>query len=110
MGELDFAQICCEWGLPPPSRQVVRTGTRGRVYLDACWEDLGLAVEIDGAQHRVGLAVTHDNLRQNAVTIGGDMVLRIDVIGLHIAEAEFMTQVVQAYRLLATRAAPRGRG
>jgi hypothetical protein len=108
LGELDFARICLEWRLPPPSRQVVRTGARGRVYLDVCWEDVGLAVEIDGSQHRLGLAVTDDNLRQNAVTIGGEMVLRIDVIGLRIAEREFMTQVVDAYRTLATRASRRG--
>lgn len=107
LGELDFARLCREWGLPPPSRQVVRSGPRGRIYLDACWEDLGLAVEIDGAQHRLGLAVMDDNLRQNAVTIGGDMVLRIDVIGLRVAEDAFMTQVVRAYRLLSSRAALR---
>ena len=108
LGELDFARTCVEWGLPPPSRQVVRTGARGRVYLDVCWEDVGLAVEIDGSQHRLGLAVTDDNLRQNAVTIDGEMVLRIDVIGLRIAEREFMAQVAHAYRRLATRASMPG--
>jgi hypothetical protein len=48
LGELDFARMCRLRGLPEPSRQVVRRGLRGRVYLDAGWEDIGLAVEIDG--------------------------------------------------------------
>ncbi|MHA3836444.1 hypothetical protein ACXR8F_12035 [Terrabacter sp. AAH1] len=50
-------------------------------------------MEIDGAQHRWGLAVTTDNLRQNAVVLGGDRVLRIDVIGLRLETDLFMGQV-----------------
>lgn len=99
LGELDFARICRRHGLPEPTRQVVRRGPRGRVYLDVRWE-CGLVVEIDGAGHRWGLAVTDDNLRQNAVTLTGDTVLRVDVVGLRLAEAQFMAQVVAAHRRL----------
>lgn len=99
LGELDFADRCRRHGLPEPSRQVVRNGPRGRVYLDVRW-DCGLVVEIDGAGHRWGLAVTDDNLRQNAVALQGDTVLRIDVLGLRIAEEQFMQQVLAAYRHL----------
>ena len=93
LGELDFARLCRVRGLPEPDRQLVRRGPRGRIYLDVGWDDHDLAVEIDGAQHRWGLAVTSDNLRQNAVVLGGDRVLRIDVIGLRLETDLFMGQV-----------------
>ncbi|MEO7753495.1 MAG: hypothetical protein ABIS35_08790 [Terracoccus sp.] len=93
LGELDFARLCRERGLPEPSRQVVRETPAGRTYLDVGWADVDLVVEVDGAQHRWGLAVTDDNLRQNDVTLTGDRVLRIDVIGLRLATDRFLAQV-----------------
>jgi hypothetical protein len=93
LGELDFARLCRARGLPEPARQEVRTGPRGRIYLDVRWDHTSLVVEIDGAQHRWGLAVTEDNLRQNAVTLDGDRALRIDVIGLRLETNLFMDQV-----------------
>lgn len=101
LGELDFAAICRARGLPEPERQAVRRGPTGRIYLDVRWA-CGVVVEIDGSQHRQGLAVTDDNLRQNAVTIGGDLVLRIDLIGLRLMEGAFLDQVAAA---LASRGA-----
>ncbi|HYN68210.1 MAG TPA: hypothetical protein VES93_15090 [Ornithinibacter sp.] len=82
LGELDFARMCRRAGLPPPTRQVVRTGPGGRVYLDVAWEDIGLVVEIDGGHHGLALNPVDDALRQNEVTLGADMVLRIPVLGL----------------------------
>ena len=102
LGELDFALLCRRRGLPEPSRQVVRHGPRGRVYLDVRWDRIGLVVEIDGAGHRMGLAVMDDNLRQNAVTLGGDTVLRIDLVGLRLAGEQFLDQVCEAYRRLSS--------
>jgi very-short-patch-repair endonuclease len=96
LGELDFARLCRSRGLPEPARQVVRQGPRGRIYLDVRWERHRLVVEIDGAQHREGLAVTADNLRRNALTLQHDTVLRIDLIGLRLFEDEFMAQVAYA--------------
>ena len=96
LGELDFARLCRARGLPEPTRQEVRTGPRGRIYLDVRWDHTSLVVEIDGAQHRWGLAVTEDNLRQNAVTLDGDRALRIDVIGLRLETDLFMDQVSRA--------------
>ena len=93
LGELDFAEMCRRHGVPPPDRQVLRHTALGRVYLDARWDGSRFVVEIDGAGHRVGLAVTDDNLRQNEVTLGDDRVLRIDLIGLRVHEAAFMAQV-----------------
>lgn len=105
LGELDFAAACRRHGLPPPSRQVVRQGPSGRVYLDVAWEDVGLAVEIDGAGHGHGMAGVDDMLRQNEVTLGGFRVLRIPVVGLRVDEAAFMAQVVRAHRQLSSGSA-----
>lgn len=93
LGELDFARLCRARGLPEPSRQVVRQTPAGRTYLDVAWDGYDLVVEVDGAQHRWGLAVTGDNLRQNDVVLGGDRVLRIDVIGLRLETDRFLAQV-----------------
>ena len=93
LGELDFARMCRARGLPEPARQVLRRGPRGRIYLDVRWKGSRLVVEIDGAQHREGLNVTADNLSRNAVTLGNDRVLRIDLIGLRLFEDEYLDQV-----------------
>lgn len=100
LGELDFARLCHERGLPEPARQVVREGPFGRVYLDVRWRDCPLVVEVDGAQHRLGLAVSSDNLRRNALAIGGETVLTIDLVGFRVRTTEFMDQVVAAHRRL----------
>lgn len=97
LGELDFARMCRARGIPEPSRQVVRQGPRGRVYLDVGWSCCDLVVEVDGAQHREGLNVMLDNLRQNAVVLSGGRVLRIDVIGLRLEADLFLDQVAAAH-------------
>ncbi len=84
LGELDFARMCRRAGLPPPTRQAVRTGPGGRVYLDVAWEDIGLVVEIDGGHHALALNPVDDALRQNEVTLSADLVLRIPVLGLRL--------------------------
>jgi very-short-patch-repair endonuclease len=96
LGELDFALLCRRRGLPEPTRQVVRRGPRGRIYLDVVWEEYGVVVEVDGAQHRQGLAVMGDNLRRNALAIDGELVLSIDLVGLRLQPEAFLDQVGQA--------------
>lgn len=100
LGELDFTGMCREVGLPPPSRQVLRRGEKGRIYLDAAWEDIGLVVEIDGGHHQWSLNPIEDALRQNDVVIGGDVVLRLPVLGLRLERQRFMGQVLAAHRRL----------
>jgi very-short-patch-repair endonuclease len=105
LGELDFARMCRRAGLPPPSRQVVRRGPGGRVYLDVAWEGIGLVVEIDGGHHSLALNPVDDALRQNEVTLGDDMVLRIPVLGLRLTPATFMDQVGRAHDQRSRRSA-----
>ncbi|HET7822388.1 MAG TPA: hypothetical protein VFL10_12765 [Ornithinibacter sp.] len=105
LGELDFARMCRHHGLPPPTRQVVRTAPGGRVYLDVAWEEIGLVVEIDGGHHTLALNPITDALRQNEVTLGDDVVLRVPVLGLRLTPDAFMGQVVRAHRLRSGRRA-----
>jgi len=98
LGELDFAQMCRKRGLPEPDRQVVVRTSRGRIYLDVRWRAARLVVEIDGAHHGEGLGLVADHLRQNEIALRRDIVLRITVVGLRIAEDEFFAQVERAFR------------
>jgi len=92
LGELDFAVLCRQRGLPEPDRQEVVETRRGRIYLDVRWKE-GLCVEIDGVQHRRGLAVSMDNLRNNELVLRRDRALRIDLVGLRIFTDDFLDQV-----------------
>ncbi|MGN6413231.1 hypothetical protein [Flexivirga sp.] len=100
LGELDFARMARRVGLPMPSRQAVRTGPGGRVYLDVSWDDVGLVVEIDGGHHALALNPIDDALRQNERVVAGDRVLRIPVIGLRLAPKEFLLQARRLYDAL----------
>jgi very-short-patch-repair endonuclease len=103
LGELDFARLCRRRGLPEPTRQAVRVRPGGRAYLDAAWDDIGLAVEIDGSQHQWGAAATDDHFRQNALVLGGERVLRMTLMGLRLSPDRFMDQVCEAHRVLSRR-------
>lgn len=100
LGELDFARMCRQRHLPEPDRQVLRTGTRGRVYLDVFWEAEGVHVEIQGVHHYLAPAPIDDALRSNDLAIRGtaEISLQVPVLGLRIApRAEaLMNQVAQA--------------
>lgn len=98
LSELDFAVLCRKRGLPTPTRQHVVPRPGGRYYLDVCWEQWCLALEIDGVQHESVQAAIPDALRQHAVTIGGLRVLRIPVLGLRVAGEAFLDQVQDALR------------
>ena len=103
LGELDFGAWGGAYGLPRPNRQVLRRGRRGRVYLDVYWDRLGVVVEIEGVHHGAGETQVADALRQNALSIEKQLVLRVPVLGLRLAPDEFMAQVAEA--LAASRAA-----
>ncbi|MGN6412965.1 hypothetical protein [Flexivirga sp.] len=97
LGELDFAGMARRAGLPAPSRQAIRNGPRGRLYLDVAWDEVGLVVEIDGGHHALALNPIDDALRQNDRVVAGENVIRIPVLGLRLAPADFMAQVRHTY-------------
>lgn len=97
LGELDFARMARQVGLPAPARQAVRQGRGGRVYLDVSWDDVGLVVEIDGGHHALALNPIDDALRENDRVVAGERVLRIPVIGLRLTPEEFLLQVRRMY-------------
>lgn len=98
LGELDVARDCRRRGLPEPSRQVVRTGRRGSLYLDVRWDAYGVVLEIDGIQHAWVQSVVPDALRHNWIALDGDTVLRMPLLGLRVAPDEFFEQVESALR------------
>lgn len=98
VGELEFARECRRRGFPEPDRQVVRRGKDGRCYLDVCWDEFGLVVEIDGIHHSWATSVIPDALRQNEVALGRSIVLRLPLLGLRVAADEFFDQVERGLR------------
>lgn len=105
LGELDFKKMCRARGLPEPSRQELVRTPSGRIYLDVRWDEIGLVVEIDGAQHREGVQLSDDNLGRNEVVVEGDSLLRIDLIGLRLQTKAFLDQVCRAHARLSAIAA-----
>lgn len=93
MGELDFARLCRSAGLPEPDRQVVRRGPRGRVYLDAYWDEFDVVVEIEGVHHEWESNQVGDTLRQNDLTLTSAAVLRIPVVGLRDRPGPYLDQL-----------------
>jgi very-short-patch-repair endonuclease len=96
LGEIDLARECRLRGLPEPSRQVVRRTSTGTYYLDVYWAEWKLVVEVDGIQHAWAQRVVGDAIRQNSLTLQGDTVLRLPVLGLRVAPDEFFAQIEDA--------------
>ena len=99
LGEIDVARECRRRGLPPPLRQVLRRDSRRRYYLDLYWPDHHLVVEIDGIHHAWAENVVGDALRQNALTLDGDTVLRLPLLGLRLQPDEFFAQIAEGLGL-----------
>ena len=98
LGELDVARELRRRGLPPPTRQALRQDRRGRYYLDLYWPDLKLVVEVDGIHHAWAEYVVGDALRQNALALDGDTVLRVPLLGLRLEPDAFFEQIAEAIR------------
>ncbi|GAB3948505.1 hypothetical protein GCM10029976_079810 [Kribbella albertanoniae] len=98
IGELDFAQLCRDYGLPEPDRQTRRRGPDGTWYLDTDWTRYDAVVEIEGVHHLGADQALSDASRQNELTIGHSRVLRIPVIGLRVAPDHYMSQVARLLR------------
>jgi hypothetical protein len=77
LAEIDLVALCRRYGLPQPDLQERRRDGSGRWrYLDAYWRRWRLHVEVDGAHHMDASHWEADMLRQNAVWIAGDRILR----------------------------------
>jgi very-short-patch-repair endonuclease len=83
-------------GLPRPDRQVLRRDGRRHYYLDLYWDRWKLVVEIDGIQHAWAENAVGEALRQNALSMSGDIVLRLPLLGLRLAPDEFLDQMEAA--------------
>jgi very-short-patch-repair endonuclease len=105
LGELDLVRELRRRGLPAPAQQAVRKGRDGRYYLDLYWPDLGVVVEVDGIHHAWVENVVGDALRQNALTLECDVVLRVPLLGLRLQPDEFYAQIEQALTEAARRVA-----
>jgi very-short-patch-repair endonuclease len=96
LGELDVIRELRRRGLPPPQRQVLRRDRRNRYYLDLYWPEHKLVVEIDGIHHTWAENVVGDALRQNALALDGDTVLRLPLLGLRLQPDDFFAQIEAA--------------
>jgi very-short-patch-repair endonuclease len=79
-----------------PQRQVLRRDRRNRYYLDLHWPRWRLVVEVDGIHHAWAEHVVGDALRQNALALDGDTVLRLPLLGYRLARDDFFDQIEQA--------------
>ncbi len=98
LGELDLGAELRRRGLPPPERQVLRRDARNRYYLDLYWPEWKVVVEVDGVHHTWAENVVGDALRQNALALDGDTVLRLPLLGLRLEPQAFYQQIDQALR------------
>jgi very-short-patch-repair endonuclease len=81
IGELDLVTLCRRSRLPLPTRQLRRRDSTGRLrYLDACFDDWKLVVEVDGAHHAEVGQMWDDSARQNDLALAGYVVLRFPVV------------------------------
>jgi very-short-patch-repair endonuclease len=98
LGELDVTRELRRRGLPAPSRQVLRVDQQNRYYLDLYWPQWHLVVEIDGIHHTWATQVVGDALRQNALALDGDTVLRLPLLGLRLEPDAFFEQIERGLR------------
>jgi very-short-patch-repair endonuclease len=98
LGEMDIARELQRRGLPAPARQVLRRDRCNRYYLDLYWPRWKLVVEIDGIHHTWAENVVGDALRQNALALDGDTVLRVPILGVRLQPDEFLDQIEAALR------------
>lgn len=103
MGELDFARMCRDRGLPEPNRQVKRRTSQGVIYEDVSWEAFGVTVEINGVGHSVLTKAFSDELRLIDTQLRGDAAVQVSVLTLRVEPDPFFELLK---RLLRSRGWP----
>ena len=96
LGELDFAQLCRDRGLPCPTRQDRLKRPSGVYYTDVRFAAYGVVVEIDGIQHLTVAQARQDHRKQNEVHLSGEILLRVLGAELRCDPAPFMDQLERA--------------
>ena len=100
LSELDFCRLTRRYGIPEPDRQAVRLDGAGRRrWLDACWDEARLVVEVDGLWHFEAAAWWADMSRDNDLTISGYRVLRFPAFAVRDHPAVVAAQIKAALRL-----------
>jgi hypothetical protein len=93
LGEIDVSRELERRGMPAPVRQVLRRDAQRRYYLDLYWPQFRLVVEVDGIHHSWVENLVGDALRQNALSLDGDTVLRLPLLGLRLEPDAFFAQI-----------------
>jgi len=103
LGELDFARMCGERGLPAPTRQARRRSSQGVVYLDVYWAAYRVALEINGAGHARLEQSLRDEVRALDLQVDGDATVSVSVLTLRCDPEPFFAGLA---RLLRSRGWP----
>lgn len=100
LSELDFTRLVIRrFHLPEPDRQVPRRDGNGRRrWLDACWEQARLVVEIDGSAHIDVLQYWDDMDRGNDLTLEHYHVLRFPAWVIRYQPEYVAAKIRQALR------------
>ncbi len=99
--EVRARQLFRRIGLPEPQCEVV-WGKEGEWRLDFYWPDLRICVEVDGwSVHASDRARRRDHKKQNAVTIGGNWVLRYDWYSIVKDHRATGRELIEAFRIRA---------
>ncbi len=96
--ELDFLNLCKQFGLPQPALQQPRVDSQGkRRYLDALFTSgsKSVAVEIDGVGHLEFDVKLDDAVRSNEMALQNIPIVRIPGIALRSDPSPFMRQIRQ---------------
>jgi len=100
LSELDFGRLTRRYGLPEPSRQVLRREPSGRArWLDAYWERARVVAEVDGLWHMDAAAWWADMRRDNELTVSGYRVLRFPAFAVRDHPDAVAEQIASALRL-----------
>ncbi|WP_156464694.1 hypothetical protein [Aeromicrobium sp. Root495] len=105
--EADFDSLVVVAGLPRPTRQRRVRGADGTYYLDASWDQYGVAVEIHGLPHHGIISWSDDLLRANEIVIDGPRLLIFTSYAVPHEPAVVLDQLVRALRAAGWKGFPK---
>lgn len=96
--EVDFDALVVMAGLPRPTRQRAVKAADGTYYLDAAWDEYGVAVEIHGLPHHGIVSWSDDLVRANEIVITGPRLLIFTSYTIRHEPEVVVDQLVRALR------------